>query len=152
MSLGAATILGAALDHARTLGKAERIFGHEPKNAPGKGISIAFWVENLRTVPGASGLASTTVRLELSVRVYVNMLKEPQDAIDVVLLDVVDALMGAYTGGFTFGGLVRNVDLFGEHGDPFAMEAGFLGQDKVMYRVMNITLPLIVNDLWSQAP
>ena len=150
MSLGTAGILAAVISHAKKLGKAERVLTHEPKSAPGKGISIAVWVQNLR--PVVSGLDSTTARLELSVRVYTNMLADPQDAIDTALLDVVDTLMGAYSGAFTLGGLVRQVDLLGEHGDPLSADAGYLEQDSKMYRVMVISLPLIVNDVWSQVP
>ncbi len=151
MSLGTAAILAAVISHAKASGKFERVLTHEPKSAPGNGLSVAVWVQSLRPASG-SGLATTSARLELSVRVYTNMLADPQDAIDTHLLDAVDVLMAAYTGDFQLGGLIRNVDLLGEHGDPLAANAGYLEQDKRLYRVMVITLPLICNDLWSQSP
>jgi len=152
VSLDTKAILAAVISHAKASGRFERTLTHEPKSAPGNGLSIAVWVQNLRPVAGASGLASTTVRLELSVRAYTNMLADPQDDIDTRLLDAVDALMAAYSGDFDLGGLIRNVDLLGEHGDPLSADAGYLEQDKKLYRVMVITLPLIINDLWGQAP
>lgn len=152
MSLGTSAILAAVISHAKATGKAERVLTHEPKSAPGNGITVAVWVQSLRPVAGASGLASTTARLELSVRVYTNFIAKPEDAIDTRLLDAVDQLMAAYSGDFELGGLIRNVDLLGEHGDPLSADAGYLEQDSKLYRVMVITLPLIVNDLWSQAP
>jgi hypothetical protein len=151
VSLGTKAILAAVISHAKASGKFERTLTHEPKSAPGNGLTLAAWVQNLRPIT-SSGLASTSARLELSVRVYTNMLREPQDAIDTALLDTVDALMAAYSGDFELGGLIRNVDLLGEHGDPLSADAGYLEQDNKLYRVMVITLPLIVNDLWSQAP
>jgi hypothetical protein len=30
--------------------------------------------------------------------------------------------------------------------------AGYINQDNKMYRVMTITLPLVVNDTWLQSP
>jgi hypothetical protein len=150
VSLGTKAILAAVISHAKATGKVERVLTHEPKSAPGNGITVAVWVQNLR--PTTSGLDSTTVRLELSVRVYMNMLADPQDAIDTKLLDATDTLMAAYSGDFTLGGLVKNVDLLGVDGDPLGCNAGYLEQDGKMYRVMGITLPLIVNDLWSQVP
>jgi len=84
--------------------------------------------------------------------VYLNMLQEPQDAIDTNIMTAVDALMAAYSSDFDLGGLVRNVDLLGAHGDPLAADAGYLEQDKRLYRVVVISLPLICNDLYTQAP
>lgn len=152
MSLSTAAILDAVISHAKATGRFERALTHEPKSAPGNGLSVAVWVQNLRPIPGGSGLASTSARLQLSVRLYTNMLADPQDKIDTRLLDAADALMAAYTGDFELGGLIRNVDLLGEHGDPLSADAGYLEQDRKLYRVMVITLPLIINDLWSQAP
>jgi len=152
VSLGTAAILDAAISHAKGLGRFERILTHEPKSAPGNGLSVAMWAQNLRPIAGGSGLNSTTARLQLSVRVYTNMLADPQDKIDTRLLDAVDALMSAYSGDFTLGGLIRNVDLLGADGDPLSADAGYLEQDSKLYRVMVISLPLIVNDLWVQAP
>jgi hypothetical protein len=150
VSLSAAAILAAVVSHAQASGKAERVLAHEPKSAPGNGITVAIWVQNLRPA-STSGLDATTVRLELSARAYLSMLADPQDLIDVQLLGVVDAFMEALSGDFTLGGLVRQVDLLGEHGDPLSMDAGYLEQDGKLFRHMTITLPLIV-DLWSQAP
>ena len=149
MSLSTSAILAAVISHAKGAGRFERVLTHEPKSAPGNGLTVAVWAQSLR--PVVSGLASTCARLELSVRVYTNMLAKPEDDIDRRLLDVVDLLMGAYSGDFTLGGLVRNVDLLGEHGEPLSADAGYLEQDNRLYRVMVITLPLIVNDLWSQS-
>lgn len=148
MSLGTKAILAAVISHAKASGKVERVLTHEPKSAPGNGITVAVWVQNLR--PVTSSLTSTTARLELSVRIYTNMLADPQDAIDTRLLDAVDALMAAYSGDFQLGGLVKDVDLLGADGDPLSADAGYLEQDGKLYRVMVITLPLIVSDLWGQ--
>src|SRR5262245_885626 len=110
MSLGTAAILAAVISHAKASGRFERILTHEPKAAPGNGLSCAVWAQSLRPVT-SSGLASTSARLELSVRIYTNMLAKPEDDIDTQLLDATDVLMGAYSGKFELGGLIRNVDL-----------------------------------------
>ncbi len=150
MSLGTKAILAAVISHAKASGRFERTLTHEPKSAPGNGLSVAVWVQNLR--PSTSGLTSTSARLELSVRVYTNMLADPQDDIDRRLLDATDALMTAYSSDFTLGGLVENVDLLGAEGEPLSADAGYLEQDNKLYRVMVITLPLIIDNLWAQAP
>lgn len=144
-------ILDAAVSHAMALGYFERVNAHEPKNKPGNGLTCALWVDRIGPALGSSGLASTTALLILNVRVYTSMLAQPADGIDPNLLDAVDGLMSAYSGDFELGGLVRQVDLLGQFGTPLSAQAGYLPIDNKLYRVMTITLPLVVNDLWSQA-
>jgi hypothetical protein len=59
--------------------------------------------------------------------------------------------MAAYSGDFTLGDVVQEVDLLGEVGVPLRAQAGYITINQTMYRCMDITLPLIVNDLWSQS-
>jgi hypothetical protein len=151
VSLGAKAILDAVRTQILSTGRFERALTHEPKSAPGNGVTAAVWVDSIRPAAG-SGLATTSARLVLKIRVYTNMLREPQDQIDIDILTAVDVLMAAYSGDFTLGGLVREVDLLGADGDPLSADAGYLEQDSKLYRVMVITLPLVVNDLWAQAP
>lgn len=150
MSLNLQAILDAVVSHALASGYFERVNQHEPKAAPGNGISAAVWVNNIAPAVGASGLTATSGRLELNVRVMQNMLKEPQDAIEPAVLAAVDALMSAYSGDFDLGGNVRNVDLLGQAGVPLSAQAGYLPIDGKLYRAMTIVLPLIINDLWNQ--
>jgi hypothetical protein len=150
MSLDITTILNTVQDHALTSGYFDTVNGHEPKSAPGNGLSAAVWVEQIGPARGGSGLNSTSARLALFVRLYTPMVQQPEDAIDPNLMTALDALMAAYSGDFTLGGLVREVDLQGIHGDPLSARAGYLTTSGAEYRVMTITLPLIVNDLWEQ--
>lgn len=150
MTLNLTTIMAAAQSHAAASGHFDRVNGHEPRNAPGKGLSVAFWLEDLRPVPAQSGLNATSVRIGLSARIYLPMVVEPQDGIDPAMLAAADALMRAYSADFDLGGLVESVDLLGRHGEPLAGKAGYLEQDGTEYRVFVITLPLVVNDLWPQ--
>jgi hypothetical protein len=86
------------------------------------------------------------------------MLQEPQDAIDPNMLAAVTTLLNAYTGDFEFedpvSGLptadVRSIDLIGMYGRRMEAQSGYLNISNQMMRVMTISLPVIVNDLWSQ--
>lgn len=150
MSLGLADLMDVACSHAQASGWFDQVTGHEPKNLPGGNLACAIWVDEVRPIP-ASGLAATSALVVLAVRLSTPMLAEPQDEIDPTLLSAADALLAAYSGDFTFGGLVRAVDLLGAHGVALRGKAGYLNQDGVILRVFQITLPLIVNDLWAQA-
>lgn len=151
MSLNTVAILDAIQSHAMALGLFERVNTHEPKNAPGNGITAAIWFQDVTPVR-SGGLAQTSARVEYSVRLYTSMLAEPQDMIDPAMTGAVDVLMNAYSGDFELGNNVRNVDLLGQAGQPLSATAGYLNQDGKMLRIITVTLPLIVNDVWEQVP
>lgn len=152
MALDLRALLDPVLSHAAASGYFDRVFGHEPKAAPGNGLSCAAWVDAVGPAPGASGLASTTGLVTLNTRLYTSMLAEPADAVDPNLTDALSGLFTAYSGDFTLGAAVRNVDLLGEFGTPLSARAGYLKSDDKLYRVYTIALPLVINDVWSQSP
>ena len=144
-------LLNALVTHAMTLGYFESVNTHEPKSAPGNGLQCSIWVDTIDPVP-SSGLASTSGRLVFHVRIYSNMLQEPQDDIDPNILTAVCALLEDYSGQFELGGAggTRNVDLLGTHGQALSAQAGYLQMDNRIYRVMVIAMPVLINDLWDQ--
>lgn len=144
-------LFDAARTHAQTLGLFDRVNTHEPKNAPGRGLSASIWVQAIAPVGRASGTGAVSGRVELHIRVYASMLKEPQDSIDPEILSAISTLMGEYSGAFTLGGTVRNIDLLGMHGTPLSAQAGYLNQDGKFFRVMVLTVPVIINDMWTEA-
>lgn len=149
-----ATALTAALEsHAATSGHFERVNGHEPNNPPGNGLTAAVWADSIRPVAAASGLAATSALVTFMVRIYAQAQQEPQDAIDPNVLAATDKLMGDFTGDFTLGGLVKQIDLLGQHGTPLGAQAGWLPfpDGGGLFRVMTITVPLVINDAWTQA-
>jgi hypothetical protein len=143
-------ILNAIVSHAMGLGIFERVNTSEPKNNPGNGLTAAIWVQHIGPVAAISGLASTTARIEFTIRLYTNMLAEPQDDIDPVMLEAVDELLNVYSSDFDLGGMVRNVDLLGAHGNGLSAQAGYINQGGTLYRVMDVVLPVIINDVWEQ--
>ena len=144
-------ILAAVESHALTTGHFERVNQHEPLNMPSHGLTAAAWIDRIDPLPQASGLAISTYRLMLVVRIYSNGDQEPLDAIDPAILAATNSLLKAYSGDFTLGGLVREVDLLGEYGAAMSAQAGWLPMaDNARMRVMTITVPLVVNDLWEQ--
>ena len=144
------TLLDEIVSHAASLGIFDRVASHEPKNAPGSGLSCSVWADAIDPLARASGLASTSGRVAFNVRIYSNMLAEPQDDIDREILTATSTLMGAYSSDFTLGGIARAIDLLGMYGTPLSAKAGYLNHDGKLYRIMEITLPVICNDMWSQ--
>lgn len=149
MSINITAILTAVESHAMGLGQFERVNKHEVANAPGAGITVEIWVQRIGPVR-SSGLASTSALLLLNVRLRMPALL-PDDYIDPAMTTACSDLMGAYSGEFELGGLVRDVDLFGENGTPLQAVAGWLPQDGSLFRVYTVDLPLVINDIWNQA-
>lgn len=149
MALDFSSLLNAVVTHAKSIGVFENVITHEPKSKPGTGVSASIWLNNIGPVR-SSGVRSTSLRVELSVRIYMTMLADPEDDVDLTLVNAVSALMDAYSGDFELGGLVRSVDLLGATGTPLSVNAGYLSQDGALFRVLTVTLPLIVNDVHDQ--
>ena len=148
--MNVAEIFSGVVSHAMASGLFETVNQHEPKNAPGNGLRASVWLEQI--YPTKSGLATTSAQLNMQLRIYSSMLTEPQDDIDPNLLRAVDVMMAAYTGDFQLGGELRNIDLLGNSGTGSGLSArfGYLNQDSKIFRVADITLPLLIKDLWTQ--
>lgn len=144
----------ALQSNALTLGLFDKVGDHEPSNAPGKGLTAAVMMGDLGPTPRGSGLASTSARLEFSIRIYGPRLKTPRPNVDRDLLAATVLLIGQYSADFELvnvpDGLVRCIDLLGAYGEPVNAKPGWLTQDGSPYRIQEITVPLILNDVWPQ--
>jgi len=118
---------------------------HDPWNAPGSRINCSISLGAVRPVP-SSGLASVSGQITLIVRVWSSLLQIPQDNVDPEVLAAACTLMGQFAGGFTLGGTVRDIDLFGMSAVPSYVEIE--GKE---YRSVEITLPIVINDMFAEA-
>lgn len=150
MALDIDTITDKIVSYAASLGYFDQVNAHEPKSAPGHGLSVAVWFQSLSPLGAGSGLRSTTALLEMNLRIYTNMLQKPEDMIDPNMVKAADALIQAFSGDFTFGDNIRNVDLLGSYSQGLRGEAGYIPIDKFQYRTFTISIPLVVNDVWDQ--
>jgi hypothetical protein len=152
MSLNTSAILDALVSHAMRLGIFETVNAHEVVSPPGHGLHAEVWADSIAPVPAGSGLHATSARVVWNIRIRGNADAQPRDMIDPHMMGAVDVLLAAYSGDFTLGGLVRNVDLLGMAGGALSARAGYLEQDRKTYRVMDVIVPVIVSDVWEQVP
>ncbi|MDX3643226.1 hypothetical protein [Streptomyces sp. MB09-02B] len=151
MSLDLLTYRNTAISYAMASGLFGNVLDHEPVSAPGSGLTAAFWVSRIGPVPIGSGLSATTGRLQLMGRLLMPADTEPQGDVDTAVTGAVDALLTAYSGDFEFGGSVRCIDLLGAYGASLQAEFGYTSfSGGTTYRVATITIPLIINDAWTQ--
>ena len=143
-------VYAAALSAARQLNIFEVVVAHEPKSKPSTVPACAVWTDHIVPVAGISGLSATSGRLGLRARIYLNFLSKPEDRIDPELLRLTSTLFNAYSGGFTFGGTVMEIDLLGAHGEALSARTGYIHHDDTLFRVAECTIPVIISDLWTQ--
>lgn len=151
MSLDINGILDQVVSHALATGHFQTFNEHESKQSNTNGITGSVWVERITPIR-SSGLATTSVRLELQMRMYSSTYTEPYDDIDSNLTQAVDAYFTALLGDFELSGEARHVDIFGAHGRPLEVDVGWINLDGKEFRVFQIRLPIIVDDIWAQAP
>ena len=143
-------VYAAAVSAAQKLNVFENVIQHEPKAAPVSLPACAVWTQSLTPVAAVSGLSATAGRLELRARIYLNFLGKPEDKIDPELIRLTSALLGAYSGGFTFAGTVMEIDLLGAYGQSLSATAGYIQHDSHMFRVMECEIPVVIDSLWQQ--
>jgi hypothetical protein len=117
---------------------------HDPWNAPGSGLWCSIVLGPVRPVL-TSGLASVSGQVTLIIRVWSSALQKPLDSVDPGVLAATCSLMGALAGGFTLGGTVRDVDVIAMSAQPAWVD--FEGKP---YRVMEIQLPIVINDMFQE--
>lgn len=151
MAIESQDLIDRIASHAMTTGYFDRVNQHEPKNKPGRGLTCAIWIDRIEPARGRSGLAATDARVVFNVRVYSNMLQQPQDAIDPNVMIAADALFEAYSGDFDLGDEDRFIDLLGmTQGHPLFCQSGYINIDNMVYRVLTLTVPVIVSNAWTQ--
>lgn len=156
MSLPVRAYLNACRAVHSGTGRFGYVAGHEPKAAPTEVLTAAVWLRYIGPVPNSSGLQATSGLLVAMSRIYNNMLQKPEDEIDPKIGEAVAAVIEAFTADYTLDGHpgltnLRNIDLLGQSGRRLEAQDGFIPQDGKVYRVMDITIPAIINDAWIQA-
>lgn len=147
-------IIDKMVSYLLASGRFDAVNGHEPKSAPtsNSGVTAAVWAQSVGPAVGQSGQAATTALIVFNVRFYMSFLSQPFDAIDPTVLAATTDFMGAMSGDFEFGGVanVRNVDLLGICGTTLNAIAGYMEIDRKYLRIMTVTVPIIVNDAFTQ--
>jgi hypothetical protein len=150
MNLDVAGIVAGVASHAAASGYFEQVNTYQARAYTGKGIRGTVWCQHITPVPRRSGLAATACRVTLIMRMMQATIMEPYDMIDVDMMNAVSYLIGQYSGDFELGGLITQLDLLGAYGEALEVIAGYLEIDGGMIRIFDLSVPLIVDDVWTQ--
>lgn len=146
-----AALYDQLVSHAEKLGTFDAgVNPEEPWSAPNQGVWCAFAAPAIAPTGAASGLAAVSGRLEFKAVIGTSANVRPAGRADKTILAAAAGLLAEYSGAFSLGGTVRNVDLLGAHGTPLSGQPAFMSIGEHTFRVYEITLPVIVNDLWNE--
>lgn len=129
----------------------DRSLKWEPKGAPGAGLTAATWVQTARPYVRASGLQVGSVVVMTMTRFMTGFKATPTGEIDPRLVDAADLLVEALHGTFDLARTGCWVDLGGESGEPWRAEAGYAELDNSIYRIMDVTVPYILTDIYPMS-
>lgn len=122
----------------------------EPKNAPGKGLVCAVFLDEIGPVPQESGQNVTTGRAVFKARIFLPMISKPEGMIDQNIGHAAGRIIEVLSGDIDLQANVKYVDLLGATGTPLSAKGGYLTIDTTMFRIMDVTIPLVINDIWAQ--
>ena len=121
----------------------------EPKSPPGERFTGAVFMSHVDTWLTLATLCAVHV---VQLRVDDNMLSEPAEDVELEMSVVIDKIMGDVAGEFDLGATISYVDFGGIHGTPLSARWGYVDVGGTLYRVADITIPLVVNDVADMAP
>ncbi len=118
----------------------------EPFSAP---AALVAAISLLEWEPSQTTLGSTIDVWTLQVRIYARAGMTPVDAgtVELAVAQGVSAVATALAGAFTLGGTVRAIDWAGEEmGRKVVIKWGHLVLDGSIFRMVDVVLPVIVDD------
>lgn len=105
-------------------------------------------------IPELSGQDVTSIRVCFIIRIYVAVATQLPDVIDPKALNATALIMRKFNGGFTFGETIFSVDVLGGWGISLDAHASYMKvgspEASALYRTIDITVPLLLEDVWTQ--
>lgn len=116
----------------------------EPEAISGDRLTGAIYVAGTTIADVSLGTISTVYNV--MVRLYKDMLAEPTRDIEYILARVVQDIASDLLGDFDLGASIRHIDAAGIYGTPMSAVWGYVSVASTMYRSVDMTVPLVVND------
>ena len=139
--------LHAVETYVQNLGLFSTVQIGEPKQAVGQGLHAAIYMQSVSIIMIYVG-GETRESHIVQLRVYKDMLAEntdPQNNLESELASVVSKLMENLLGDTDLESSIMSIDAGGMDGGSMTATYGYLTLGGVMYRVVDINIPLIVN-------
>jgi hypothetical protein len=103
----------------------------------------AIWINSTRVFQVT--LSSIREVQSVMVRLFRYHFTSPEEN-EIILADTSARLVEDFCGDFDLGGTVGYVDVGGAHSDGIGSEWGHVELGNIIYRVADITVPIVIND------
>lgn len=151
--LDAASVLAALKTVFEATGCFDGVAMSQGVVGPSTGMSAQIWaVPPFKLVKERSGLADVSVLLTFNARMLTPIGTPPADDLDLTLLAAWSAVMNSLVGGFTLNGEVEQLDLLGSYSSGLESPPGYVEIAGTMYRCITMTLPLVLDSVWTEVP
>ena len=114
-------------------------------------LAAAVWMDRAEVVlVFADG--GTREKHVVTLRVYKDMLEEPEVDVEKGVAVAISEISSDLLGDYDLGGTIMSIDAAGAHGTSYGAAWGYVEVSGRMYRIADITLPLIVDDSSTLSP
>ena len=140
----------ASVEALRDFGKksgyfSDVVIGEPTKVLAGEKLSAAVYTQSARVVAVAVNGGTVEVHT-VTFRIYRKALTDPVSAAELELALGVQQLLSDILADSDLGATIRAIDVGGIYGETVGTEWGYVELGGVLYRVADITIPLIVDD------
>tara|TARA_R110000751_G_scaffold260263_2_gene359590 strand:- start:212 stop:685 length:474 start_codon:yes stop_codon:yes gene_type:complete len=129
------------------LGLFQAVIIGEPKSPPGQGFYAAIWMQSVAISMIYAG-GDTRESHVVTLRVYRDMLaenSEPALNLESEMASLLSKLMESLLGDTDLESTVMSIDAAGMDGSPMSAAFGYVDIGGTMYRIVDISIPMIVN-------
>jgi hypothetical protein len=147
MAFNIGDTLQAMRTYVQDLGLFQTVQIGEPKQPPGQGLHAAIFMDSVSVSMVYAG-GETRESHVVTLRAYKDMLAEqtdPLNNLEVEMASAVSTLMSNLLGDTDLESTVMSIDAAGMDGTSMAGSFGYVEISGVMYRIVDIVVPVIVN-------
>lgn len=146
------SVLDILISDAQLLGIFEHVNQFESTSSPGTGLTAEIvWMLGPTPMANRSGLTSTSARVVYGMRIMVPFKNTPKESLDPILTNAVDLYINSLHGELALADAQGSfIDVFGMGGIPIDAQGGYLTLDQTTYRVGTVTIPVIMENVWTQ--
>jgi hypothetical protein len=117
----------------------------EFKSAPDEVFAASVWLVGASAYQVYLDGGSAEVHT-VNVRIYRRLFSESESEIEYDIAQAVSQTMSDFSGEFDLGGTIRNIDIGGIAGASLSVDFGHLDVGGTLFRVADITVPMLVDD------
>ena len=118
---------------------------------PGQAFAAAIYIRSTRVLRLFANGGTQELHVA-AIRLYRDMLQEPQEDGETVLAVAAEQMMQNIAQDADLGATIMTVDVGGISGTPMGSDWGYADIGGKMFRIVDITVPLLVNDSMTVAP